>query len=438
MREPPRRPPATLIAFALILALILLGSGVAHAAPSELDALVSRGWIWAYLGVFVAGVLTSLTPCVYPMIPIVVGIFGARDQATTRVRAFALASLYVLGMGVMYSALGVGVALAGKAFGAILANPWVVIPMVALYTALAASMFGAFELNLPAGLQAKLSGVGGRGGAGAFGMGLVGGLTAAPCTGPILAGILAFVATTRNVPVGFTLLFTFALGMGVLFFAIAVFAVSLPRSGRWMEGVKSVAGLALLVMGLYFLRPIVPALGRITSPRPWFLATALSLAGAGLILGAVHLSFHDRLVVRLRKAFAVALTVAGLSLTINWLLTPRRALVWQHDEVGALAAARASQRPVLLDFGAEWCLPCKELEAKVFADPLVHAELKRFTTVKVDLTEASDASLDAKARWQAATLPTVIVLDGDGREVQRWGEPIPSADEVLRVLLTVE
>ena len=269
-----------------LLALVLLWPAAAWAAPSELDHLVSRGWLWAYLGVFVAGLLTSLTPCVYPMIPIVVGIFGAKDESTSRARAFWLATLYVFGMGVMYSALGVGVALAGKAFGAILANPYVVIPMVLLYVALAASMFGAFELNLPASMQAKLAGVGGKGGAGAFGMGLVGGLTAAPCTGPILAGILAFVATTRNVPIGFSLLFTYALGMGVLFFAIAVFAVSLPKSGRWMETVKSIAGIALLVMGVYFLRPIFPAIGRVTSAKPWFLATALTLAGAGFILGA--------------------------------------------------------------------------------------------------------------------------------------------------------
>src|SRR5215470_16690090 len=190
----------------LVFAVLLLLPALAWAAPSEFEELRAKGLVFAYLGVFATGFLTSLTPCVYPMITITVGIFGARE-ATSRWRAFGLAWMYVLGMIVMFSALGVVFALSGRASGSgfLLANPAVVIPIVILYVVLAASMFGAFELNLPPSLQAKLSGVGGRGWGGAFAMGLVGGLTAAPCTGPMLAGILAFVATTRNVPIGFTL-----------------------------------------------------------------------------------------------------------------------------------------------------------------------------------------------------------------------------------------
>jgi thioredoxin:protein disulfide reductase len=164
---------------------------------------------------------------------------------------------------VMYAVLGVIFALIGKQFGAILGNPYVVVPLVVFYAAFAASMFGAFELNLPASWQARLSQVGGRGYGGAFGMGLVGGLTAAPCTGPFLAGILGFVAATRNVPVGSTLLFTYALGMGILFWLIAAFAVSLPKGGRWMEWAKSIGGIALLTVGVFFLRGIIPALASV-------------------------------------------------------------------------------------------------------------------------------------------------------------------------------
>src|SRR5262245_50670311 len=208
-----KRRTALLILFALMLLPTL-----AYAAPSEFEDLRAKGLIVAYLGVFATGVLTSLTPCVYPMITITVGIFGARE-ATSRWRAFGLASMYVLGMVVMYSGLGVLFALSGRASGSgfLLANPAVVIPIVLLYVVLAASMFGAFELNLPSSWQTKLTGVGGKGTLGAFLMGLVGGLTAAPCTGPMLAGLLAFIATTRSVVLGMTFMTTYAVGMGVLF-----------------------------------------------------------------------------------------------------------------------------------------------------------------------------------------------------------------------------
>jgi thiol:disulfide interchange protein DsbD len=425
--------------FALFAAVAILAvPALAYAAPSEFDALRSRGWLWAYLGVFVAGVMTSLTPCVYPMIPIVMGVFGARGESVTRLRAVGLASMYVLGMGVMYSSLGMAVALTGKAFGSILANPWVIVPLVCFYSALAASMFGAFELNLPASWQGKLSTVGGKGVGGAFGMGLVGGLTAAPCTGPMLVAILAFVGTTRNVPTGFFLLFTFALGMGVLFWVIAAFAVALPKSGAWMESVKSVAGIALLVMGAYFLRPVWPLLVRLASPNLSFLASCVGVAAAGIALGGVHLSFHDAPRVKLQKAMGVALATLGTIGIVNWVLTPKKPLPWRHDPVAALAEAKADGKAVLVDFGAEWCAPCKEYEVKVFSDPVVHAEiLDRFVPLKFDLTDGSDAALDAQEQWQAKTLPTVILVGTDAQEKKRLGEPIPTPDEFLAALRQV-
>lgn len=434
MQRSPHRRLAILAA-----ALVLLLPAVAQAAPSEFDELRSKGWLVAYLGVFAAGFLTSLTPCVYPMIPIVMGIFGARGQSVSRLRAVGLASMYVLGMGLMYSALGVGVALTGRAFGALLANPWVIVPLVGFYALLAASMFGAFEINLPASWQAKLSTVGGKGTGGAFAMGMVGGLTAAPCTGPILAGLLAFVATTRNVPIGFSLLFTYALGMGVLFFVIAAFAVSLPKSGAWMDSVKSIAGIALLVMGIYFLRPVWPALTRLTSAKTTFLGAAGAIAAVGIVLGGVHLSFHERLAVKLRKGAGVALCTLGLAGVVNWVLTPKNPLPWRHDEAAVLAEAKAQGKPILVDFGAEWCAPCKEYEVKVFADPAVYAEVTdRWLVLKFDLTDPGDTEYAAQEKYKAASLPTVILLAPDGSERHRFGEPLPSPDEFLEALRSVK
>jgi thiol:disulfide interchange protein DsbD len=436
-----------------VLLAILLVPVLAHAAPSEFDKARSQGWMWAYLSVFGAGVLTSLTPCVYPMIPIVMGIFGARGENVSRGRAVLLASLYVGGMGLMYAVLGVSVALAGRGFGSILANPYVVWPLVGFYALLAASMFGAFELNLPPALQQRLSSVGGKGYGGAFAMGMVGGLTAAPCTGPMLLGILTYVATTGSVVVGASLLLVYAIGMGVLFFAIAIFAISLPKSGRWMEWVKSVAGVALLVMGVYFLRPVVPLLGKVESAATTFLAVAIVVALAGILLGAIHLSFHGALLEKLRKGAGVALCVVGVAGVIFWALTPKLKTTWRKrcddpasaevqkatgcwtDEQVVLAEAKQAQAPVVMDFGANWCLPCKKYETDVFANPDVHRAISDgYVALKFDVTKDTDADRAAQEKYKAATLPTVIIVGKDGKELRRFGEPIPSPSEFLKAL----
>jgi thiol:disulfide interchange protein DsbD len=392
----------------------IFAPGVAHAESfAEASA---RGVGAAFLFALTAGLLTALTPCVYPMIPITVSIFGAKT-GVSRPRAFLLATSYVAGIATMFGALGTTFALLGKAFGTFLANPWVVVPLAALFVAMALSMFGAFELALPSALQERLNRVGGRGLGGAFLMGLVGGIIAAPCTGPPLAGILAYVATTRDAVRGFLLMATYAAGIGVPFWAIAGFSMSLPRSGRWMEAVKSVFGIALLVAALFYLKNVVPPLTRLTGHGAGFLVACLAVVVVGLAAGAVHLSFHDVLARRLRKAGAVALTTVGLFAITNFVLTPRVELQWLHSEPEALAAARASGKPILVDFGAGWCIPCKELEAKVFGAPEV-AQLmqERFTLLRINCDGEDDdpAVAAAKDRYQALNLPAVRVVSPSG------------------------
>lgn len=384
-----------------------------------------RGVASALLFALTAGFLTALTPCVYPMIPITVSLFGAK-KGVTRGRALLLATSYVAGIAIMFGTLGTIFALLGKAFGTFLASPYVVVPLAAYFALMAASMFGAFELNLPPGLQMRLSRVGGRGVTGAFLMGLVGGIIAAPCTGPPLAGILAYVATTRDAGYGFALLSTYAVGIGIPFFGIAGFSMSLPRSGPWMESVKSVFGVALLVAALYYLKPVIPALGRLTSPEPLFLIGAIGTAAIGIAIGAVHLSFKEGRVERWRKGLGVALACAGLFAVTNWALTPRAtaALKWHHDEAQALAAARAAQRPLLVDFMADWCLPCKELDLKVFSDRRVAAELERFVLLKIDLTREDDdpALTRLRQKYGAETLPAVRLVSTTGTVVAAINE----------------
>ena len=401
--------------------------------------LFAHGWLWAYASVFVGGFLTSLTPCVYPLIPITVSLFGARGDDVPRSRAMTLAACYVGGIGVMYASLGVGFALAGKAFGTFMANPWVMAPIALLFVIMAVSMFGAFELALPASLQQRLSSVGGRGFFGAFAMGLVGGIIAAPCTGPVLASILAYVATTKSVVLGGSLLVTYALGMGVLFFAIAAFAVALPKSGAWMEAVKSVFGVVMLVAALYFLRNVVPSLAAIGRASSRWLAGSLALAALGALAGAIHLSFHDGLAVRTRKALGVAVMVAGLYGVIAGVLAPKHEagaplIAWVHGEDEGLRLARAQHRPALLDFYADWCLPCKELELKTFSRAEVAHALARFTLVKVNCTTDDDPAVAAaKKRWGADTLPTLVLLDSDGKIAKKIDHFV-KPDELLKLL----
>jgi thioredoxin:protein disulfide reductase len=398
-----------------LLAAVLVLLGAAPAYAESFAEAAGRGAGSAFLFALTAGLLTALTPCVYPMIPITISVFGGKG--VSRGRAFTLATLYVAGIAVMFGTLGTVFALVGRAFGTFLSNPWVIVPMALLFVAMALSMFGAFELNLPVGLQQRLSQVGGRGFTGAFFMGLVGGLIAAPCTGPPLAGMLAYVATTRDAFRGFLLLATYAVGIGVPFWLIAGFSMQLPKSGRWMEAVKSVFGIALLVAALYYLKNVVPALGQLTGRTQAVLFGAIALAVAGVALGAVHLSFHAGALHRLRKGAGVALAVLGLFVVTNYVLTPKVEFAWLRSEPEALTSARAVNRPVVIDFSADWCLPCRELEVKVFAHPDVARAFQDFTLLKIDLSrEAEDEALGLlREKYGVETLPAVRVVSPAGK-----------------------
>jgi thiol:disulfide interchange protein DsbD len=213
------------------------------------------------------------------------------------------------------------------------------------------------------------------------------------------------------------LLATYAVGIGVPFWLIAGFSMQLPRSGRWMEAVKSVFGIALLVAALYYLKNVVPALGQLTGRTQVVLFGAIALAVAGVALGAVHLSFHAGTLHRLRKGLGVGLAVLGLFVVTNYVLTPKIEHAWLRSEPEALTSARNGNRPVVIDFSADWCLPCRELEVKVFAHPDVARAFQDFTLLKIDLSrESEDEALGLlREKYGVETLPAVRVVSPAGK-----------------------
>lgn len=424
-----RRPSVLVVAAILLIPAIAFAGGNSSFAEAE-----QKGWLWMYLGAFGAGFLTSLTPCVYPMIPITLAIFGARGKDVSKRRAIALATAYVFGMGVTYAVLGVAFALifGATGFGSQLSHPAFVIPIVILFVTFAASMFGAFELNLPSGLQAKLNQIGGKGYGGAFAMGSVGGLIAAPCTGPFLGGLLAFTAKT-NAFGGGTLLFVYAIGMGVLFWFLAAFAMALPKSGPWMDSVKSFGGVLMLGSAIYFIRPLLPWMRTFASPETWFLAMSLAAVVVGIAVGAIHLTFHGGVPAKIRKGAGLLLVVGGLFAAYSWKITPKQRLPWIKDEAVAFAKARAEHKGVMVDFSATWCGPCEELEL-TFGDDDVYSEiLANFVPLKMDVSEDNAANQKARDTYEAVTLPSVVLTTTDGIELGRL-KTMAEPDEFLEIL----
>jgi thiol:disulfide interchange protein DsbD len=369
-----------------------------------------QGTVLALAAIFVIGLALNLTPCVYPMLSVTVSIFGAQTD-TRPARVFFKALVYVLGIATMYSVLGVVAALTGGLFGGLMQSPWVLATIAALLLALALSMFGLYELRPPAALMSRYGGATTAGLAGTYLSGLLVGIFAAPCIGPPIIALLALVGAKGDPWFGFGSFFILALGLGAPYLVLGTFSgllKRLPKSGAWMEWVKKLFGVVLVgVAAFYF------ALGFAPGAVKWIPVVTLVLGG--VYLGFAERTGNDRPMFRRVKWAVGALAVVG---GVAMLATePKTKLDWQSYQPEKLAAAKAAGQRVVMDFYADWCIPCHELDRRTFSHPDVIAALAGHVKLKVDLTRMDSPESQALVeQYRIQGVPTVIFLDANGRE----------------------
>lgn len=387
--------------------------------------LEQSGLLIGLLLVFLGGLALNLTPCVYPLIPITIGYFGGQSEGKTS-RLFLMGLLFVLGMSVTYSVVGVVTSLTGAVFGALLQNPIVILIIVAIFVALSLSMFGVYEFKLPDKLVAKAGGA--KGGLfGAFFMGLTMGIVAAPCIGPFVLGLVTYVATKGDALYGFLMFFVLALGLGLPYLFLAVFSgklKSLPRAGLWMDAVKHIFGFILIAMALYFLLPLLPK---------EFAGYVLPSFG---ILASIYLILFDRAASSVKgfKIFKTVFSIIVLVISIYALVpSDKQGIAWEKYSDASVANLE-NKNGVIIDFYADWCIPCKELDAITFSDPKVIELSKSFVTLKADMTKSLSPEVSAlREKYKVVGVPTVLLLDKNGNEVNRITGFL-SAEEFYKIL----
>ncbi|MEQ1772515.1 MAG: protein-disulfide reductase DsbD [Burkholderiales bacterium] len=409
----------------------------AAAEDSRIAALFQGGFWLLIASFFGFGLLLSFTPCVLPMIPILSGIIVGRGAAVTRMHGFVLSAAYVLGMAVAYAIAGVAAGLSGAMLSAALQNPWVLGSFALVFVILAMSMFGLYELQMPANLQSRLSDTSNRlpGGkyTGVFAMGVLSALIVGPCVAAPLAGALLYISQSRDGVLGGAALFAMALGMGVPLLVVGASAGTLlPKAGSWMDAVKRFFGVLLIATAIYMVSPVIP------------LAAQMLAWAALLIVSAVYLRVIDPLpqhahgFQRFGKGVGVIALLAGAAFMVGAfsgakdILRPLSGLIAGETAPAAgetlfkrvinsteldTAIKAAAGRPVLLDFYADWCVSCKEMERFTFTDVQVKQRLAGMVKVQVDVTANNAEHQALLKRFRLFGPPGIIFFDKNGKEI---------------------
>ncbi|MBK7843718.1 MAG: sulfite exporter TauE/SafE family protein [Bdellovibrionales bacterium] len=383
-----------------------------------------KGWPFIFLTVFLAGLLTSFTPCVFPMIPITLAVIGSVGTKRSRLKNFGVSLVYVGGIALSYSLLGVGAALTGSIFGSVLGHPLVAIGFASIFTLMALGSFGLIEIQAPLFIRRRLGTFQSKSRwIGAFLSGLLAGVIAGPCVGPVLVSILAFVAQTKDPFMGFLLLFTFAVGMGQLFLALGLsteFIHKLPKAGPWMNMTKFAFGTTMTALALFYLRPI-------THPRLFDGLIGLVF----ILISSTHGAFSPIRKIGSIKSLTKGFLFMGFLIGVLFMVKSLAPELfnegsngnpphekseflhgWQPYSLLRLEEAIAHDKPVIIDFYADWCVACKELETQTFSDPLVIQKIRNFLPLRFDATRTSEEFESLKQKFGILGLPTIVIYDG--------------------------